>query len=68
LEAGQKVPLCVERQGCAGSVVTARELPDGRSTLVGMPMVEILDGPPEWAGAVFESPEDMVASEIGGVG
>jgi hypothetical protein len=29
-------------------------------------MVEILDGPPEWAGAVFESPEDMVASEIGG--
>jgi hypothetical protein len=30
-----------------------------------MPTVEILDGPPEWAGAVFESPEDMVASHIG---
>jgi hypothetical protein len=28
-------------------------------------MVEILDGPPEWAGAVYESPEDMVADEIG---
>lgn len=31
----------------------------------GMPLVEILDGPSEWAGAVFESPEDMVADEIG---
>jgi len=30
-----------------------------------MPMVEILDGPPEWAGAVYESPEDMVADKIG---
>jgi hypothetical protein len=30
-----------------------------------MPMVEILDGPPEWAGVVYESPEDMVADEIG---
>jgi hypothetical protein len=30
-----------------------------------MPMVEILDGPPEWAGTVFDSPEDMVADEIG---
>jgi hypothetical protein len=30
-----------------------------------MPMVEILDGPPEWAGAVYESPEDMVGDEIG---
>jgi hypothetical protein len=30
-----------------------------------MPTVEILDGPPEWAGAVYESPEDMVADEIG---
>ena len=28
-------------------------------------MVEILDGPPEWAGVVYESPEDMVADEIG---
>jgi hypothetical protein len=28
-------------------------------------MVEILDGPPEWTGAVYESPEDMVADEIG---
>jgi hypothetical protein len=30
-----------------------------------MPLVEILDGPPEWAGVVYESPEDMVADEIG---
>jgi hypothetical protein len=30
-----------------------------------MPMVEILDGPPEWAGAVYETDEDMVADEIG---
>ena len=30
-----------------------------------MPLVEILDGPPEWAGVVFESPEDIVADEIG---
>ena len=28
-------------------------------------MVEILDGPPEWAGAVYETDEDMVADEIG---
>ena len=30
-------------------------------------MVEILDGPPppEWAGVVYESPEDMVTDEIG---
>jgi hypothetical protein len=30
-----------------------------------MPLVEILDGPPEWAGAVYETDEDMVADEIG---
>jgi hypothetical protein len=30
-----------------------------------MPLVELLDGPLEWAGAEFESPEDMVAEEIG---
>jgi hypothetical protein len=30
-----------------------------------MPMVEILDGPPEWAGVVHETDEDMVADEIG---
>ena len=30
-----------------------------------MPLVEILDGPPEWAGAVYETDEDMVAEEIG---
>jgi hypothetical protein len=30
-----------------------------------MPTVEILDGPPEWAGAVYETDEDMVADEIG---
>ena len=30
-----------------------------------MPLVEILDRPPEWAGAVYEEAEDMVASEIG---
>ena len=30
-----------------------------------MPMVEILDGPPEWAGMVFESPEEDMAEEIG---
>ena len=30
-----------------------------------MLLVELLDGPPEWARAVFESPEDMVADEIG---
>jgi hypothetical protein len=30
-----------------------------------MPLVEILDGPPEWAGVTYESPEDMVADEIG---
>jgi len=32
-----------------------------------MPLVEILDGPPppEWAGVVYESPEDMVTDEIG---
>jgi hypothetical protein len=30
-----------------------------------MPMVEILDGPPEWAGVVYETDEDMVADEIG---
>jgi hypothetical protein len=28
-------------------------------------MVEILDGPLEWAGAVYETDEDMVADEIG---
>ena len=28
-------------------------------------MVEILDGPPEWAGVAYETDEDMVASEIG---
>jgi hypothetical protein len=30
-----------------------------------MPMVEILDGPPEWAGVTYETDEDMVADEIG---
>jgi len=30
-----------------------------------MPTVEILDGPPEWAGVVYETDEDMVADEIG---
>jgi hypothetical protein len=30
-----------------------------------MPMVEILDGPPEWAGTQFESPEQDMAEEIG---
>jgi hypothetical protein len=30
-----------------------------------MPLVEILDGPPEWAGVVYETDEDMVADEIG---
>jgi hypothetical protein len=30
-----------------------------------MPLVEILDGPPEWAGVAYETDEDMVASEIG---
>jgi hypothetical protein len=30
-----------------------------------MPLVEILDGPPEWSGVIYESPEDMVADEIG---
>src|ERR671912_702187 len=30
-----------------------------------MPLVEILDGPPEWAGTVYETDEDMVAEEIG---
>ena len=30
-----------------------------------MPMVEILDGPPEWAGTQFESPEEDMAEEIG---
>jgi hypothetical protein len=30
-----------------------------------MPMVEILDGPPEWAGVAYETDEDMVADEIG---
>ena len=28
-------------------------------------MVEILDGPPEWAGTQFESPEEDMAEEIG---
>ena len=28
-------------------------------------MVEIVDGPPEWAGVVYETDEDMVADEIG---
>ena len=28
-------------------------------------MVEILDGPPEWAGVTYETDEDMVADEIG---
>jgi hypothetical protein len=30
-----------------------------------MPTVEILDGPQEWAGAVFESPDDMVEPRFG---
>jgi hypothetical protein len=30
-----------------------------------MPLVEILNGPPEWSGVIYESPEDMVADEIG---
>jgi hypothetical protein len=30
-----------------------------------MPFVEILDGPPEWAGVLYETDEDMVADEIG---
>jgi hypothetical protein len=30
-----------------------------------MPVVEILDGPPEWAGVSYETDEDMVADEIG---
>src|SRR5919107_723916 len=30
-----------------------------------MPLVEILDGPPEWAGVLYETDEDMVADEIG---
>jgi hypothetical protein len=30
-----------------------------------MPLVEILDGPPEWAGVAYETDEDMVADEIG---
>jgi hypothetical protein len=30
-----------------------------------MPLVEILDGPPEWAGTAHETDEDMVADEIG---
>ena len=29
-----------------------------------MPLVEILDGPPEWAGVTYETDEDMVADEI----
>lgn len=28
-------------------------------------MVEILDGPPEWAGTQFEGPEEDMAEEIG---
>ena len=28
-------------------------------------MVEILDGPPEWSGTQFESPEEDMAEEIG---
>jgi hypothetical protein len=28
-------------------------------------MVEILDGPPEWAGTAYQTDEDMVADEIG---
>jgi hypothetical protein len=30
-----------------------------------MPWVEILDGPREWAGTQFESPEEDMAEEIG---
>jgi hypothetical protein len=30
-----------------------------------MPWVEILDGPPEWAGTAYETDDDMVADEIG---
>jgi hypothetical protein len=30
-----------------------------------MPLVEILDGPPEWAGTQFEGPEEDMAEEIG---
>jgi hypothetical protein len=30
-----------------------------------MPLVEILDGPQEWAGVIYETDEDMVADEIG---
>jgi hypothetical protein len=30
-----------------------------------MPMVEVLDGPPEWAGVAYETDDDMVAEEIG---
>ena len=30
-----------------------------------MPFAEILDGPPEWAGTQFESPEEDMAEEIG---
>jgi len=30
-----------------------------------MPVAEILDGPPEWAGTQFESPEEDMAEEIG---
>jgi len=29
-----------------------------------MPWVEILDGPPEWAGTAYETDEDMVADEL----
>jgi hypothetical protein len=67
--------LAALRDGQNGSsVATARDvLVDGGAIERGMgpqyhggmPLVEILDGPSEWAGAVFESPEDMVADEIG---
>jgi hypothetical protein len=33
----------------------------GRQYHHGMPMAEILDGPPEWAGTQFERPEEDLA-------
>jgi hypothetical protein len=51
------VPLCVKRRSAAEHGDSPRG-PGWAQYHRGMPFVEILDGPPEWAGTVYETDED----------
>jgi len=51
---------------CAGDTVAGPAgAARGASRMLGWPLVEILDCPPEWARGGVRKPEDIVADEIG---